>query len=246
VKKLIFGFIIFTFFAPVGVCVAFGEGGSGESGAYFDTFFGTFVEGAVISDWAEEWQRQLTRDIQQMDTCPRILLERIWDTTDIPSGPFVSLMLYGTMLYGTRNAIYHRRKMMHNLARSGDNPSDMKYCLENGWDIDARNDDGDTPLHIAARFGNKKVVLYLLWAKDERGNKQNFENNASQTALDCARLNGREECERLLAAVFEEGIGINFIAAYEIEQMCAELDWNERARERLGLTAYHPRCWSPF
>ena len=45
--------------------------------------------------------------------------------------------------------------------------SDITRCLENGEDIHARNEGGDTPLHMAAHFGTAGTITALLEAGAE-------------------------------------------------------------------------------
>ncbi len=58
----------------------------------------------------------------------------------------------------------------------------IEEWLKKGAHIDVRNQDGDTPLHCAARAGHYKVVRYLLHC----GATKTIKNRAGQTALEVA------------------------------------------------------------
>jgi ankyrin repeat protein len=59
--------------------------------------------------------------------------------------------------------------------------------IKKGAYIDVQNEEGDTPLHIAAREGHGKVVEFLL----ESDASLSYRNNAGQTAYECAAENVR-------------------------------------------------------
>ncbi|WP_246846809.1 ankyrin repeat domain-containing protein [Leptospira barantonii] len=63
-----------------------------------------------------------------------------------------------------------------------------KYFIENGADVNAKNDDGQTPLHLVTYFAeDKKEIMKLLL---KHGAKINSKNNQGQTPLHiAARMN---------------------------------------------------------
>lgn len=62
-------------------------------------------------------------------------------------------------------------------------------------DVDARDNDGNTPLHLAARFGYTKCALILL--KDGKADV-NIVNDDGKTALELAKQYGHTDCERAI------------------------------------------------
>lgn len=61
-------------------------------------------------------------------------------------------------------------------------------------DIDATGELGNTPLHHAVGQGHIALVKALL----EYGASRNKRNNFAMTALDLAKLNGRNDIAKLL------------------------------------------------
>lgn len=61
-------------------------------------------------------------------------------------------------------------------------------------DVNGRDENGNTPLIVAAQNGHDDVVATLLAAKADVRAK----NNQGQTALDLAVTGGHDECVRLL------------------------------------------------
>lgn len=62
-------------------------------------------------------------------------------------------------------------------------------------DVDARDNDGNTPLHLAARYGHTKCVQILL--EDGKADVS-IVNYDGKTALDLAKQYGHEDCERAI------------------------------------------------
>ena len=61
--------------------------------------------------------------------------------------------------------------------------------------VDERDNDGNTPLHLAARYGHTKCVLILL--EDGKAD-MSIVNYDGKTALDLAKQYGHEDCERAI------------------------------------------------
>jgi ATP-dependent Lon protease len=66
----------------------------------------------------------------------------------------------------------------------------IKMLNENSQFINLRKEDGDTPLHIAARHGNVKLVSEFL----KRGAELSALNNNNETPLNIAITNGWNRC----------------------------------------------------
>jgi ankyrin repeat protein len=62
------------------------------------------------------------------------------------------------------------------------NLADVKYLVEKGADVNAKNEDSTTPLFSAAGSGDLEVVKYLV----EKGADVNAKTTYSQTPLDHA------------------------------------------------------------
>lgn len=70
----------------------------------------------------------------------------------------------------------------------------VRQLLDNGANIDAKNDDGETAL-IGAAYGGETEAVVLLLAK---GANIEVRNNDGKTALKMAELAGRDEVVQLL------------------------------------------------
>ena len=64
----------------------------------------------------------------------------------------------------------------------------MQALLDAGADVEAKNDDGWTPLHAAAWHDNSEALVALL----EAGADVNARNNADSTPLSLAKVMGNE------------------------------------------------------
>lgn len=67
----------------------------------------------------------------------------------------------------------------------------VKYLIENGADINAKDSNGDNLLMIALEYRELDIVKYLL----EKGANVNIKNNEGKTVLDLAR---NEDIKELL------------------------------------------------
>ncbi len=72
---------------------------------------------------------------------------------------------------------------IHDAAFDGDVPK-VRAHLELGVSINAQNQNGNTPLHIAAREGHEDVVRFL---RSQPGVDESLENDFGQKAFDCAK-----------------------------------------------------------
>ena len=68
---------------------------------------------------------------------------------------------------------------LHEAAQNGHDAA-VRVLLDNGSDVNARDDDGHAALHVAARVGRSTIVQTLL---NKEGIEVNAENNRGKTAL---------------------------------------------------------------
>ena len=69
-------------------------------------------------------------------------------------------------------------------ARDSNWPWIVEFLLDHGADIHARDDSGNTPLHLAIGFKHQRKVVDLLL---ERGADMGAKNEAGQTACQLAK-----------------------------------------------------------
>ena len=81
-------------------------------------------------------------------------------------------------------------------------PSEFELCLQLGEDVDARDSDGNTPLHLASEAGNPSAARILL----EAGADVNTPNNTGATPL---HMTVRHESAELLISLLDAGAEIN-------------------------------------
>ena len=79
-------------------------------------------------------------------------------------------------------------------ARNGDLKG-IQSCLDVGWDVNAKNNDGYTALHAAAGMGNVDAIAALIKA----GADVNAKNNGGRTALDLAIQERQTDTIQLLS-----------------------------------------------
>jgi ankyrin repeat protein len=72
----------------------------------------------------------------------------------------------------------------------------LAFLVDNGFSIDAKNDDDDTPLHYAASGGSVGAVTLLLERRADPGPR----NHANATPLHFAAAEGHAAAARLLLA----------------------------------------------
>lgn len=127
----------------------------------------------------------------------------------------------------------------------------VKQSIEAGFDVNAKDEAGQTALHAAVRYGNLEIVRFLI----EKGAKVNIKDKSRRTALamifdasDIKEADGRE-IVRLLAAKGadlnvrdDEGSTLLMAAAeddnLEGVKMLLELGADPNARDEDGETAF--------
>ncbi|MHC4157771.1 MAG: ankyrin repeat domain-containing protein [Planctomycetota bacterium] len=94
------------------------------------------------------------------------------------------------------------RSALHKAALDEKRTADVKRMLENGADIDSRDYEGMTPLHLVAFLGHERTARLLI----HRGADVNAMNDKGETALHLAAEGGWLEIIKLL---LEAGADIN-------------------------------------
>jgi len=79
--------------------------------------------------------------------------------------------------------------------------------IENGANINAQNNDGRsyTPLHVAAWASNSEMVNILI----DQGAKTDVTDNGGQTALDTAKIYGKENIKLIIKKIESKFKGVN-------------------------------------
>ena len=72
----------------------------------------------------------------------------------------------------------------------------IKFLVQHGADLNAANNNGDTPLIDAAYLGKTEILRYLL----EQGADSRLSNKRGRTALDMAKRKKDAEAIKLLTA----------------------------------------------
>ena len=93
------------------------------------------------------------------------------------------------------------------MAAGWDRPNNViRFLLEAGVDANATNEDGMTPLHLAARYSsNSETVVSLLEAMDDPCAADTRERTASELLKLNEALAGHHELERQFHEICVEG-----------------------------------------
>ena len=81
-----------------------------------------------------------------------------------------------------------------------------EILIEAGADIDAMNNEGDAPIHLAARFGHTAIAGYLIDSADANKNVQNIQGF---TPLHVASLYGQTD---FIYMLFERGVDKDIVS----------------------------------
>ena len=87
-----------------------------------------------------------------------------------------------------------RAQEVFDLLRKGDVPAVKALIEKSPQLIEARDNDGDAPLHYAALAGNVELINYLL----DKGAKLELQNAEMKTSLNLAAINDRREAVAVL------------------------------------------------
>ena len=80
--------------------------------------------------------------------------------------------------------------LLHVACQSG-NKRAVKFCLRKGLDVDARNADGQTPLHHCFALGHSALAAYLI----DKGADDSLRNAAGLTPYEGTRLHDDSPAE---------------------------------------------------
>ena len=81
-----------------------------------------------------------------------------------------------------------------------------EILIEAGAEIDATNNEGDAPIHLAARFGHTEVTIFLI---DRANADKNIQNNQGFTPLHMASLYGQAD---FITMLFEKGVDKDIVS----------------------------------
>jgi ankyrin repeat protein len=138
------------------------------------------------------------------------------------------------LLKHTKNLHMHNdeyRPLMHKVASHNCNLEIAEFLLEQGFDINARSNLGNTPLHTAISLEKLKIAMLLI----EKGADVNIRNEKGQTPLHLAVEKGSPEMFQLHTAISLEKLKI--IAMLLIEKGADVNIRNEKGQTPLHLAA---------
>ena len=105
-------------------------------------------------------------------------------------------------------------------------------------DVNARDSDGDTPMHLAASKGYKNCVLDLV----DEGARYNAENNAGKTPRDLATETGHKGTADLLGLIDKMFLAVKARKLADIKSCLSQEKKLVNARNSLGQSILHLAC----
>lgn len=109
-------------------------------------------------------------------------------------------------------------------------PNEFELCLQLGDGVDARDSEGNTPLHLASEAGNSSSVRILL----EAGADVNTPSNTGATPL---HMTVRHESTEILTSLLDAGAEINAGADGFGTPLLVAIAYRGYATRRIGETA---------
>ena len=92
-----------------------------------------------------------------------------------------------------------RHTALHFATENGDFES-VPLLIQNGAEINAKDNQQATPLHFAVRSGNYEVVDLLL----KNGARKELKNNANLTPLQCAEMSQHEDFKKIYTLLLQD------------------------------------------